>query len=134
MPAVKKQFGARLKQLREEQGLKVDDVAQWVGVDRTHVYGLERGDVWPSIDLAISLATVYRVDTADLFTFPESHVRHRFRELVRLVPNAKLAASIELVEKFLGTPLVTQGLPKPSLPRAASEAQPPAIASRKKAR
>ena len=111
MPAVKKQFGARLKQLREEQALRVDDVAQWVGVDRTHIYGLERGDVWPSIDLALQLATVYRVDPADLFTFPESHIRHRFRDLVRQVPNAKLAALNALVEDFLGQAPATESLP-----------------------
>ncbi len=111
MASVKKQFGARLKQLREEQALRVDDVAQWVGVDRTHIYGLERGDVWPSIDLAINLATVYRVDTADLFTFPESHLRHRLRDLVRQVPNAKLAALTELVEQFLGLPSATAAAP-----------------------
>lgn len=101
MAAVKKLFGARLKQLREDQGLRVDDVSGWVGVDRTHIYGLERGDVWPSIDLAISLATVYRVDPADLFTFPESHPRHRLRDRIRQVPNAKLAALDALVEQFL---------------------------------
>lgn len=111
MAAVKRQFGARLKQLREEQALRVDDVAQWVGVDRTHIYGLERGDVWPSIDLALNLATVYRVDIADLFTFPESHLRHRFRDLVRQVPNAKLAALTELVAQSLGVTPATEAAP-----------------------
>ena len=107
MATVKKLFGARLKQLREEQGLRVDDVAGWVGVDRTHVYGLERGDVWPSIDLAIGLATVYRVDPADLFTFPESHPRHLLRDRLRQVPNAKLAALNELVAQFLADATTT---------------------------
>ena len=118
MPSVKKLFGARLKQLREEQGLKVDDVAQWVGVDRTHVYGVERGDTWPSIELMLSLATVYRVDAADLFTFPETHIRHRFRELVRLVPNAKLAALIEMAETFLGTALGEAAAPESARKKA----------------
>ncbi|MCU1282229.1 MAG: Transcriptional regulator [bacterium] len=112
--SVRKALGARLKQLREEQGLKVENVAHWVGVDRTHVYGIERGDTWPSVELLVSLASAYRVDPADLLIFPEQHVRHRFRELARLIPNAKLAAVIALVEKHLGVSLeelTTAGAP-----------------------
>lgn len=112
--SVRKALGARLKQLREEQGLKVEQVAHWVGVDRTHLYGLERGDVWPSLELLISIAAAYRVDPADLLVFPEQHVRHKFRELARLLPNAKLAGVIALVEKHLGLTLeelTTAGAP-----------------------
>lgn len=112
--SIRKALGARLKQLREEQGLKVENVAHWVGVDRTHIYGIERGDTWPSVELLVSLASAYRVDPADLLVFPEQHVRHRFRELARLVPNAKLAALIALVEKQLGLTLeelTTAGAP-----------------------
>ena len=112
--SVRKALGARLKQLREEQGLKVESVAHWVGVDRTHIYSIERGDVWPSVEVMVSLAGAYRVDAADLLVFPDQHVRHRFRELARLVPNAKLAGVISLVEKHLGLTLeelTTAGAP-----------------------
>jgi transcriptional regulator with XRE-family HTH domain len=112
--SVRKALGARLKQLREEQGLKVESVAHWVGVDRTHIYSIERGIVWPSVEVMISLAGAYRVDPADLLVFPDQHVRHRFRELARLVPNAKLASVMALVEKHLGLTLeelTTAGAP-----------------------
>jgi transcriptional regulator with XRE-family HTH domain len=115
--SVRKALGARLKQLREEQGLKVERVAHWVGVDRTHIYGIERGDVWPSLEVLISLAAAYRTDPADLLVFPDQHVRHRFRELARLIPNAKLAGVIALVEKHLGLTLeelTTAGSPAPT--------------------
>ena len=112
MPSIKKALGARLKQLREEQSLKVEDVAQWVGIDRTHIYGLERGDSWPSVEVLVGLATVYRVDAADLFVFPEMHVRHRFRELARVIPNARLASLIALAEEHLGTSLEEMTAPQ----------------------
>ena len=118
MPSIKKALGARLKQLREEQSLRVEDVAQWVGIDRTHIYSLERGDSWPSVEVLISLATVYRVDPADLFVFPEMHLRHRFRELARLIPNAKLASVVALTEEHLGITLEEMATPqKPAAPR-----------------
>lgn len=121
MPSIKKELGARLKQLREEQHLRVEDVAQWVGIDRTHIYGLERGDSWPSVEVLVALATAYRVDVADLFVFPEMHVRHRFRELARVIPNAKLAALIAIAEEHLGTSLEEMTAPqqKPAASRKA---------------
>lgn len=102
---LKKALGDRLKQLREEQQLRVEHVAEWTGFDRTHLYAIERGAVWPSLELLSNLAQVYRVDMADLFTFPEEHRRHRFRELARLVPNAKLADLIAAAESLLGASL-----------------------------
>jgi transcriptional regulator with XRE-family HTH domain len=122
--SVRKALGARVKQLREEQGLKVESVAHWVGVDRTHIYGIERGDVWPSVELLISLAGAYRVDPADLLVFPDQHVRHRFRELARLIPNARLAAVIAKVEKYLGLSLeelTTAGAPVATTERKRSK-------------
>ena len=116
MPSIKKALGARLKQLRDEQNLRVEDVAQWVGIDRTHIYSLERGDSWPSVEVLISLATVYRVDPADVFVFPDMHVRHRFRELARLIPNAKLASLIAMAEEHLGTTLEEMTTPQKLTP------------------
>jgi transcriptional regulator with XRE-family HTH domain len=122
---LKKALGDRLKQLREEQQLRVEHVAEWTGFDRTHLYAIERGAVWPSIELLSQLAQVYRVDVADLFTFPGEHRRHRFRELARLVPNAKLAELVAAAESVLGASLEQLTAPAP-----ADETAPP----KKKAR
>jgi transcriptional regulator with XRE-family HTH domain len=102
---LKKSLGERLRQLREEQDLRVEYVSELSGFDRTHLYAIERGAVWPSIELVATLAQIYRVDVADLFTFPGAHRRHQFRELARLVPNAKLAVLIGALESVLGATL-----------------------------
>jgi transcriptional regulator with XRE-family HTH domain len=114
MKPLKKLLGSRLKQLRQEQDLQVERVAEWVRVDRTHIYNVERGEKEPSIDLLSRLATAYHVDMVDLFTFPEEHVRHRWRELARIIPNAKLASLVAMVEAELGE----------SLEQAAAELEP----------
>jgi transcriptional regulator with XRE-family HTH domain len=103
--ALKKSLGERLKQLREEQELRVEHVSELSGFDRTHLYAIERGAVWPSVELVATLAQIYRVDVADVFTFPSAHRRHQFRELARLVPNAKLAVLIGAMESVLGATL-----------------------------
>jgi hypothetical protein len=70
--------------------------------------------VWPSLELLGQLAQVYRVDVADLFTFPGEHRRHRLRELARLVPNAKLAELIAAAESVLGASLEELTAPAPA--------------------
>jgi len=103
--SVQKTFGARLKQLREESGLRVEDVARLADVNRSHIYAIERGEWWPSVDLIETLARIYRVEISDCFVFPEKHIRHRFKELSRLVPNAKLSAIIDAAEVIVGKSL-----------------------------
>jgi transcriptional regulator with XRE-family HTH domain len=90
MRAIRQHFGARLKQLREEQQLRAPDVAALVGVDVSHIYNIEAGRTGPSFDLQVALAMVYKVDLADLFVFPDLHPRHAARELIRFTPSAKL--------------------------------------------
>jgi transcriptional regulator with XRE-family HTH domain len=115
---LKKSLGERLRQLREEQDLRVEYVSELSGFDRTHLYAIERGAVWPSIELVATLAQIYRVDVADVFTFPGAHRRHQFRELARLVPNAKLAVLIGAMESVLGATL--EAVTRPAAPEAQS--------------
>jgi DNA-binding XRE family transcriptional regulator len=127
MSQTQKIVGARLKQLREEAQIRVEDVARLADVNRTHIYAVERGDWWPSMDLIETLARIYRVEIADCFVFPEKHVRHRFRELARLAPNAKLAAIINASEEILGKSLdemIVEAMPP-------TEVQAPAAPRRK---
>lgn len=120
---LKKALGQRLRQLRDEQQLGVEQVAVWCGFDRTHLYNIERGTTWPSVELLASLAQVYRVDLADVFTFPDEHRRHRFRELARLVSNAKLPDAIAAVEGVLGASL-DELTAQPKAPASEARAKP----------
>jgi transcriptional regulator with XRE-family HTH domain len=91
MRSIRKLLGARLKELREAEELRAPQVAAALGVEVSHLYAIERGDNAPSLEVMAALAMLYRIDVADLFTFPATHLRHEVRELVRLTPNAKLA-------------------------------------------
>lgn len=97
----KRLLGARLKQIREEKGLRAEEVAALVGVSRQHLYNVEKGEFSPSVELLVGLAIAYHVDVADFWTFPTEHPRHQFRELARRIPSAKLGAMISLVEDRL---------------------------------
>ncbi len=117
MPSVHKHFAARLRQLREAQGLSVEEAAHYAKVDRTYLYALERADGWPSAEKQETLASIYHVDVADLWVFPELDRRHKLRELVRLTPSARLGALIAAAEQILGKPL--EEMTSPPDPEAA---------------
>jgi transcriptional regulator with XRE-family HTH domain len=83
-------LGSRLKSLREEQLLRVAETALALGVESGTVYAIERGSHPPSFGLLSDFAKLYRVDEADLWTFPGASARHDSWEMIRLTPSAKL--------------------------------------------
>ena len=55
-------LGARLKELRLKHGQSLQDVADSVGVSKTHIWALERGETSnPSMELLKKLAEQFKV-------------------------------------------------------------------------
>lgn len=60
-------FASKLHELRVEQRLSLQDVANAVGISKAHVFNLEKGiTANPSMDLVVKLADLFRVRVADL--------------------------------------------------------------------
>jgi transcriptional regulator with XRE-family HTH domain len=121
MHSIHKLFGNRVRQLREEQQLGAADVAALIGCDVSHYYSIERGAHPPSFALIVAIAKTFKVDEADLFTWPGAGLRHDLREQVRLAtPPVLSALKVSLAE---GTP---EAAPKPSPSGSGSTARSPA--------
>lgn len=58
----------QLAVLRAERGLSRIDLAERVGVNPQTVGSLERGDYFPSLDLALQLAEVFALPVEALFS------------------------------------------------------------------
>ena len=56
-------FGARLKELRKENGLRQQDLAQMLNVHNTTVSAWETGDNEPDFKTLIKIATIFGVST-----------------------------------------------------------------------
>lgn len=98
MQSIQKLFGRRVRQLRREAQLGAADVAVLVGCDVSHYYSIERGANPPSFALLVAIAKAFKVDEADLFTWPGSGVRHDLREWLRTAPMARLGPLREALE------------------------------------
>lgn len=65
------QFGDSLKQLRQRMGLRQDDVAKMVGVERSTVANWERGAKQPSLETLVKLSQLFGVSLDELVGLTE---------------------------------------------------------------
>lgn len=57
-------FGEKLHQLRQQRGLTLQQVSEYLGVSTTHIWNLENGHKSPNVALVIKLSDLFGV-TAD---------------------------------------------------------------------
>ncbi len=62
-----KRFGQRLKILRKEQGMTQEDLAFKVGVDRSYMGFIERGEKNVTLKRLVDIAKAFRVSLSELF-------------------------------------------------------------------
>lgn len=65
----RKQLGARIKTLREQQGLSQRKLALMIGSNQTHIWQIENGTVNVGLDLLCRLADALEVNVRDLIDF-----------------------------------------------------------------
>ena len=65
--AQRRAFGARVRALREEQGLSQEALAHAAGLDRSYMGGVERGQRNVALDNIHRIADALNVEAGDLF-------------------------------------------------------------------
>lgn len=65
----RKRMGARIKTLREQQGLSQRKLALMIGSNQTHIWQIENGTVNVGLDLLCRLADTLEVNVRDLIDF-----------------------------------------------------------------
>ena len=61
----------KIKEYREQQGLKQADLAELVDVRRETIVNLEKGKYNPSLKLAMDIAKVFHTTVEELFSYDE---------------------------------------------------------------
>jgi len=66
---IQKQFGKRVRKLRVEKGLSQEELAFKIGIHRTYIGGIERGERNPSLKNIAAIAKALQVTLSKLFQF-----------------------------------------------------------------
>lgn len=61
----------KIKEFREQKGMKQSELAEIVGARRETIVHLENGKYNPSLKLAMDIAKVFGVTVEEIFTFVE---------------------------------------------------------------
>ncbi len=69
MKKIEKQFGSRVRELRLKTGLSQEELAFKVGVHRTYLGGIERGERNPSLKNIAAIAKALDITLSELFAF-----------------------------------------------------------------
>jgi transcriptional regulator with XRE-family HTH domain len=64
-----RKFGQRIQELRREQGMTQEDLAGEVGVDRSYMGFLERGEKNATLDKIGKIAKALNIKLKELFDF-----------------------------------------------------------------
>ena len=91
--------GARIRFLREERKLTLDDVALDWDLSKGYLSDVESGFQSPSFSVLAKIARSLKVDLLDLFTFPEASERQRLVEQTRRSPPAAVKRLLRDLEK-----------------------------------
>jgi transcriptional regulator with XRE-family HTH domain len=62
-----KKFGERLKELRSKNNFTQEDLADKVGVDRSYMGFLERGEKNPTLEKLTLIAKAFKISLSELF-------------------------------------------------------------------
>ena len=67
-----KAFGAAVRAARTAQGVAQETLAGYVGVERSHMGKIERGEHLPTLVLVLKIAAALRCSAAELMTATEA--------------------------------------------------------------
>lgn len=63
-------FASNLRRLRHARGLSQEELAHQADVNRTYMSKIEKGGTWVGLEIINKLATVLKVEPAELLKLP----------------------------------------------------------------
>jgi len=101
MKSGNKEFGKRLKELRESQGYTQEELSELVGLDCQTISRIETGYYFTSFENLKKFATALKVDLSELFAI--SHVKDN-AELVNTINDMLInsdSSELQFIYKFI---------------------------------
>ena len=95
MELLKKHFGARIKELREKQGLNQEQLAEIIGLESRHISRIETGKSFTTIENIAKIAKALDVNIDVLFKFTHKNSRD---VLIKEINNYLVSADDSRIE------------------------------------
>ena len=91
---IKKDFGQRIKELRNKKGITQYQLAEMVGIDPKHMSHIETGRSFPKADLIEKFANALEIEYPELFN--TQHLEDREIIFKKLINYLKKASDSEM--------------------------------------
>lgn len=101
---LKKLFGKRLKNLRQERKLTQEKLSELVWIDPQHFCKMENGNHFPTLKNLINLANALEIDIQDLFSFDKSEEDEIISQIVSKLRKMTLKEKcyfLEIITSYL---------------------------------
>lgn len=82
---IKKDFGLRIKELRNKKGMTQYELAEMVAIDPKHISHIETGRSFPKADLIEKFATAFGVDYTEFFKTEHLQDRKYLTEKINII-------------------------------------------------
>ena len=98
---IKKDFGQRIKELRNKKGITQYQLAEMAGIDPKHMSHIETGRSFPKADLIEKFANALEIEYPELFN--TQHLEDReiiFKKLINYLKNAS-DSELQVIYKLI---------------------------------
>lgn len=98
---IKKDFGQRIKELRNKKGITQYQLAEMVGIDPKHMSHIENGRSFPKADLIEKFTKALEIEYPELFN--TQHLEDReiiFKKLINYLGNAS-DSELQVIYKLI---------------------------------
>lgn len=100
--SIKKQLGAKIKRLRQKQGLTQEQLAEKIDIATRTMSGIETGENFVTSDTLEKILEVLNVSSSELFAFDHIKPQNDLKEeIITDIQNLKDRNKIETVYKIV---------------------------------
>lgn len=102
---IKKDFGARIKDLRIKKGITQYQLAELINIDPKHMSHIETGRSFPKADLIEKLALAFNLEYTELFK--TNHLQNRqnkiekINEILKEISDNDLNVIFKIINSYL---------------------------------
>lgn len=102
---IKKDFGARIKELRIKKGITQYQLAELINIDPKHMSHIETGRSFPKADLIEKLALAFNLEYTELFK--TNHLQNRqnkiekINEILKEISDNDLNIIFKIINSYL---------------------------------